>query len=122
MVLTGDALRTAHYSIGSGTRLALKDAIALADALDAQGGDMAAGCRLRGQATTDSEKLVGGAKSSAAWYKHLPEHVKLHPLDLAYSYITRSARIDDQRLREMSPHFMVRYESERPKGRRIGGD
>jgi hypothetical protein len=41
--------------------------------------------------------------------------MKLHPLDMAYSYITRSARIDDQRLHEMSPHFMGRYESERPK-------
>jgi hypothetical protein len=41
--------------------------------------------------------------------------MKLHPLDMAYSYITRSARIDDQRLHEMSPHFMGRYESERRK-------
>lgn len=116
IVLIGDALRTAHYSIGSGTRLALEDAIALADALDAHGDDIAAGfAGYEAARRPIVEKLVRAAKSSTAWYARFPEHMKLHPLDLAYSYITRSSRIDDARLREMSPVFMARYESERLK-------
>ena len=117
IVLIGDALRTAHYSIGSGTRLALEDAIALADALDASGTDnLAAGFAAYEAARRPIvEKLVRAAKSSTNWYANFPTHMKLAPLDLAYSYITRSSRIDNQRLREMSPRFMARYESKRPE-------
>lgn len=88
----------------------------LADALEADGGNItAAFAAYEVKRRPIVEKLVRAAKSSAAWYEHFPEHMKLHPLDMAYSYITRSARIDDQRLREMSPSFMGRYESARTK-------
>ena len=60
-------------------------------------------------------KLVRAARTSAEWYEKFPEHMKLGLMDFAYSYITRSGRIDDARLREMSPGFMARYElSKRP--------
>ena len=107
-VLIGDALHTAHYSIGSGTRLALEDALALAKALEAEPGDVPAGlARYEAARRPIVEKLVAASKMSAAWYDRFAEHMRLAPLELAMSYITRSGRIDDDRLRAMSPRFMA---------------
>jgi 2-polyprenyl-6-methoxyphenol hydroxylase-like FAD-dependent oxidoreductase len=113
IVLVGDALRTAHFSIGSGTRLALEDSIALAKALDVEAGVRSALARYERERRPIVEKMVNASKTSAAWYESFPEHMKLAPLDFAMSYITRSGRIDDARLREMSPRFMAAYERAR---------
>jgi 2-polyprenyl-6-methoxyphenol hydroxylase-like FAD-dependent oxidoreductase len=122
MVLTGDALHTAHFSIGSGTRLAIEDAIALAKALEAAPEDIEAALqgyeRARKPIVT---KLVAAARASGDWYEQFSEHMKLRPIDFAYSYITRSGRIDPSRLRVMSPAFMARYESARGRGLQAGG-
>ena len=59
------------------------------------------------------KKLVTAARTSADWYEKFPEHMRLDLMDFAYSYITRSGRIDDARLRAMSPMFMARYEASR---------
>ena len=115
MVLVGDALHTAHFSIGSGTRLAMEDVIALVKALESEN-DIA--CGLVAYETGRRpivETLVAAARRSADWYERFPAHMRLAPLDFAYSYITRSARIDDGRLREMSPLFMARYEDNRDR-------
>ena len=64
------------------------------------------------------KKLVTAARTSADWYEHFPEHMTRDLMDFAYSYITRSGRIDDIRLRAMSPKFMARYEAARPSGSR----
>jgi len=114
MVLIGDALHSAHFSIGSGTRLAIEDAIALTKALETEG-DIAAGLqRYQNERQPVVKKLVTAARTSADWYEKFPEHMKLDLMDFAYSYITRSGRIDDARLRAMSPAFMARYEASRP--------
>ncbi|MCW5693813.1 MAG: FAD-dependent monooxygenase [Pseudolabrys sp.] len=112
-VLMGDALHTAHFSIGSGTRLALEDAIALDKALAAHPKDMAAAFAAY-EATRRPvlEKLVGGANDSAAWYEHFGEHLKLAPAEFAMSYITRSGRVDIERLRKLSPGFVAWWESQ----------
>jgi 2-polyprenyl-6-methoxyphenol hydroxylase-like FAD-dependent oxidoreductase len=111
-VLIGDALHTAHYSIGSGTRLALEDALALVKALEAEPGDLAAGlARYEASRRPTLEKLVAASRRSAAWYDNFPEHMRLAPLDLAMSYIRRSGRVDEDRLRAMSPRFMARYDA-----------
>jgi 2-polyprenyl-6-methoxyphenol hydroxylase-like FAD-dependent oxidoreductase len=104
-VLIGDALRTAHFSIGSGTRLAMEDAIALVRALgehplrDALAAYEAARRPI-------VEKLVAAADASGAWYDRFHEHMKLAPRDFAWSYIQRSGRIDPERLRKISPRFV----------------
>jgi 2-polyprenyl-6-methoxyphenol hydroxylase-like FAD-dependent oxidoreductase len=111
MVLIGDALHSAHFSIGSGTRLAIEDAIALAKALEAER-DIAAALDLYQTGRKPIvQKLVTAARTSADWYEKFPEHMRLGLMDFAYSYITRSGRIDDARLRVMSPRFMARYEA-----------
>ena len=117
MVLLGDALHTAHYSIGSGTRLALEDALALAKALEDAPGDLpAALARYEATRRPIVRKLVGASQTSALWYESFPEHMRLEPFDLAMSYICRSGRIDDERLRAMAPRFMCLYENRRRNG------
>lgn len=109
-VLMGDALHTAHFSIGSGTRLALEDAIALDKALAAHPKDVPSAFAVYEAARRPVlEKLVGGANDSATWYEHFGEHMKLKPADFAMSYITRSGRIDIERLRKLSPRFVDWY-------------
>lgn len=110
MVLIGDSLRTAHFSIGSGTRLALEDAVALVKALEAEPADVPAGlARYEATRRPVVEKLVAASRRSALWYERFADHMRLAPLELAMSYITRSERIDDDRLRNMSPRFMALY-------------
>jgi 2-polyprenyl-6-methoxyphenol hydroxylase-like FAD-dependent oxidoreductase len=111
-VLMGDALRTAHFSIGSGTRLAMEDAIALEKALRKHGGDVPAALAAYEMARKPvSTKLLNAANTSSDWYERFPEHMKLDPLDFAHSYITRSGRIRMERLRKSSPEFVARYEA-----------
>src|SRR5262245_14558076 len=113
MVLIGDALHSAHFSIGSGTRLAIEDAIALTKALEAEADISAALARYEAERKPIVKKLVTAARTSSDWYEKFPEHVRLDLMDFAYSYITRSGRIDDARLRAMSPMFMARYAASR---------
>jgi 2-polyprenyl-6-methoxyphenol hydroxylase-like FAD-dependent oxidoreductase len=113
MVLIGDALHSAHFSIGSGTRLAIEDAIALVKALDAER-DLASGlARYEAERKPIVKKLIAAARTSSRWYDVFPEHMKQDMMDFAYGYITRSGRIDDERLRIMSPQFMAQYEASR---------
>jgi 2-polyprenyl-6-methoxyphenol hydroxylase-like FAD-dependent oxidoreductase len=112
-VLLGDALHTAHFSIGSGTRLAMEDAIALDKALAAHRGVPAALAAYEAARRPILEKLVAGANGSADWYEHFAEHMRLAPAEFAMSYITRSGRVDLERLRTLSPKFVARYEKER---------
>ena len=111
MVLIGDALHSAHFSIGSGTRLAIEDAIALVKALETEADVPAALARYESERKPIVKKLVTAARTSADWYENFGEHMKRDLMDFAYSYITRSGRIDNARLRAMSPQFMARYEA-----------
>ena len=111
MVLVGDALRTAHFSIGSGTRLALEDVIALLAALDAESTDLQAALqRYERERRPPVERLVRAAKASAAWYDQFAEHMALAPLPFALSYINRVGLMDRASLLRMAPQFMQRIE------------
>lgn len=111
VVLLGDALRTVHFSIGSGTRMALEDAIALYTALTTTG-DVPAGLQAFEQARRPgADKLLSIAQQSYTWYETFHEKMDLDPLALTYSYVTRSGRIDQEALRQRSPRFMARYEA-----------
>ncbi|HLG77778.1 MAG TPA: FAD-dependent monooxygenase [Ktedonobacteraceae bacterium] len=111
VVLLGDALRTVHFSIGSGTRMALEDAIALYNAFTATG-DVPAALQAFEQARRPGAgKLLSIAQQSYTWYETFHEKMDLDPLALTYSYVTRSGRIDQEALRQKSPRFMARYEA-----------
>jgi 2-polyprenyl-6-methoxyphenol hydroxylase-like FAD-dependent oxidoreductase len=110
--LVGDALRTAHFSIGSGTRLAFEDTIVLARALREQRNDVPAALAAYETARRPIvDKLVTGANRSADWYEHFPEHMQLEPWAMAWSYIQRSGRVDAEKLRLVSPRFVAGCEA-----------
>ena len=106
MVLIGDAQRTAHFSIGSGTRLAMEDAIALARALREHAPVPQALAEFEAARRPIVEKLVAAADASGRWYEDFARHMRLAPRDFAWSYIQRSGRIDPERLRRTSPNFV----------------
>jgi 2-polyprenyl-6-methoxyphenol hydroxylase-like FAD-dependent oxidoreductase len=117
-VLLGDAQRTVHFSIGSGTRLAFEDAIALDRAFAEAGDNVPRALNVfERERRPIVEKIVAAANASSYWYERLPDKMKLQPWQLAYDYMTRSGRMTDVRLRELSPKFMARVEKERQRPR-----
>lgn len=106
MVLVGDALHTAHFSIGSGTRLALEDVIALVKSLRLKDWDISAALPAY-QAVRQPilEKIITAAKHSANWYEHFDQHMELKPWQFALSYMRRAGRIDSERLQRLAPLF-----------------
>ena len=116
-VLIGDALHTAHFSIGSGTRLAMEDAIALDKALAAHGDVAAALAAFESGAPSDPGKAGRRRQWQRRMVRAIRRHMRLAPVDFAMSYITRSGRVDLERLRRLSPKFVARYEKESPSRR-----
>lgn len=108
-VLIGDALHTVHFSIGSGTRLAFEDAIALERAFAEAGEDVPAALAAFERARRPvAEKLLHAASLSSFWYEDFPAKLARAPLELAYDYMMRSGRMTEERLRESAPAFMAR--------------
>ena len=115
-VLIGDALRTVHFSIGSGTRLAFEDAIALDRAFGEVGDNVPqALAAFERERRPVVEKLIAAANASSFWYERMAGKRALEPWALAYDYMTRSGRMTDERLSELSPQFMARMDGERKK-------
>lgn len=109
-VILGDAVHTAHFSIGSGTRLAMEDAIALVAALKEH--DVAEALpAFEARRQPIAKKIVDAANTSCAWYEDFAEKMGKAPLDFAFDYVTRSGRVDMDRLRKLSPEFMAEYET-----------
>jgi 2-polyprenyl-6-methoxyphenol hydroxylase-like FAD-dependent oxidoreductase len=117
MVLVGDALHTAHYSIGSGTRLALEDVIALIKALERHPNDLERSLQsYEAERKPIVQKIVTAATTSANWYAGFEGHMKLPPIEFGYSYITRSGRVDNDRLRRSASNFMARCDAHKENG------
>ncbi len=113
-VILGDALHTAHFSIGSGTRLAMEDAIALARAIRAHPNDApTALAAFQAQRKPILDKLVAAANASADWYENFGTHMALAPYDFAMSYLSRTGRMDIERIRRVAPQFAAEWEKRR---------
>lgn len=112
-VLLGDAVHTAHFSIGSGTRLAMEDAIALVNVLAAHRELEDALAAYDGRRRPIAKKLVDAANTSAQWYETFDRRMDLPPLDFAFDYIMRSGRMSMERLHGLAPQFAARYEAEK---------
>lgn len=116
-VLLGDALRTVHFSIGSGTRTAMQDALALFESvrnLDDRPEPAQVTAAL--QAFTDSrrpssDKLLEVANASMQWYEDFALHMDKAPWNFAMNYMTRGGRVDIEKLRERSPRFVQAWEN-----------
>ncbi|MCZ6604221.1 MAG: FAD-dependent monooxygenase, partial [Alphaproteobacteria bacterium] len=112
VVLIGDALRTAHFSIGSGTRLAMEDSIALYRAFAANENDAAAALAAFEAARRPIvDKIIAAARNSYIWYEAFAQNMQTDAYSLAYDYMTRSGRMDEGRLRGLAPKFMARHDA-----------
>ncbi|SPF79337.1 benzoate-CoA ligase family protein [Pseudoprimorskyibacter insulae] len=113
--LIGDAVHTAHFSIGSGTRLAMEDAIALVTSVKEAETVDAGLAAYQASRVSVAKKIVSAANTSCEWYETFSERMEARPLDFGMSYITRSGRIPRDRLRQIAPKFMEAYEALRPE-------
>lgn len=116
IVLIGDALRTGHPSVGSGTRLAMQDSIALFQAYEKCGNDvpqmLAEFVRAR---QPGSDSLQKAAIKSTEWYENLQPKLGLDPISFAYDYVTRSGRIDHAEVLKRDPQLAQAYEKLHPE-------
>jgi anthraniloyl-CoA monooxygenase len=111
VVLMGDAAHTAHFSVGSGTKLALEDAIELARAIERHPDDLA-GAIQQYQAVRQVEviRLQNAARNSTEWFEHVDRYVHLPAEQFAYSLLTRSQRISHENLRIRDRQYVEQYE------------
>ncbi len=100
VILLGDAAHTAHFSIGSGTKLALEDAIKLAEVLNRKGLSLEAAMdEYVAERNLEVLKLQNSARNSTEWFETLDRYLHFEPLQFAYSLLTRSQRISHENLR-----------------------
>ena len=110
VVLLGDALHTAHFSIGSGTKLALEDAIALAAAFEADADPRAALPLFERTRRPKVEQTQQAAQESLRWFEDAGRYTHLDPLPFAVEAMTRSKKIDFEKLRQRDPVFAEEVE------------
>jgi anthraniloyl-CoA monooxygenase len=100
LILLGDAAHTAHFSIGSGTKLALEDSIKLAEVLNRPGlSREAALAEYREERQIEVLKLQNSARNSTEWFETLERYLHFEPIQFAYSLLTRSQRVSHENLR-----------------------
>jgi anthraniloyl-CoA monooxygenase len=110
VVLLGDALHTAHFSIGSGTKLAMEDAIALKDSFDERSDVAWALRRFEEVRRPVIEQYQAAAYESMVWFEQARDYMHLAPIELAYVLMTRSGKVDRESLRRRDPEFVAAYE------------
>lgn len=111
VVLLGDAAHTAHFSVGSGTKLALEDAIGLADALTKHGVGADALAEYEALRKVEVLKLQNAARNSTEWFENVARYATLPPEQFAYSLLTRSQRIGHENLRLRDKSYVERMEN-----------
>ncbi|MDT4955751.1 MAG: anthraniloyl-CoA monooxygenase [Acidobacteriota bacterium] len=110
VVLLGDALHTAHFSIGSGTKLALEDSIALYNCFQSSKGVEEALREFESVRKPIIEEYQEAAQESSLWFENAGNYMHLEPLPFAYSLMTRSKKIDYENLKRRDPQFIAAYE------------
>ncbi|HVT16350.1 MAG TPA: bifunctional salicylyl-CoA 5-hydroxylase/oxidoreductase [Thermoanaerobaculia bacterium] len=118
VVLIGDSAHTAHFSIGSGTKLAMEDAIALARAVNSRPGGSsgpaadlpAALAAYQDERMTEALRLQNAARNSMEWFENVKRYIRLEPQQFAYSLLTRSQRVSHENLRLRDGAYLSRVE------------
>jgi anthraniloyl-CoA monooxygenase len=108
-VLLGDAAHTAHFSIGSGTKLALEDAIELAKVLADGASDPLS--RYQDARQLEALKLQSAARNSTEWFENVERYLHFDPMQFAYSLLTRSQRVSHENLRLRDPDWLGALET-----------
>jgi anthraniloyl-CoA monooxygenase len=111
VVLIGDALHTAHFSIGSGTKLAMEDAIALARSFEQTTSVQEALAYFESTRRPVILDYQAAAFESMLWFENAARYMRLSPLKLAFSLMTRSGRVSYEDLKRRDPNFIHQYES-----------
>ncbi len=106
VVLMGDAAATAHFSIGSGSRLAFDSAISLATYLHSEPNMQAAFERYQDERRLEVLRLQSAARNSLEWFEQVERYLDLDPVQLNYSLLTRSQRISHENLRLRDPEWL----------------
>ena len=111
VILIGDAAHTAHFSIGSGTKLALEDAIKLAEVLNRPGLPLAQALEeYQAERSLEVLKLQNSARNSTEWFETLDRYLDFEPWQFAYSLMTRSQRISHENLRLRDSEWLGQIE------------
>jgi anthraniloyl-CoA monooxygenase len=111
VALLGDALHTAHFSIGSGTKLALEDAIAFHQSFESSADVPTALANFEAKRKPVIEEYQEAAMESMCWFENARRYMHLSPVELAYALMTRSGRVDYEDLRRRDPKFIESYEA-----------
>jgi len=124
-VLLGDAAHTAHFSIGSGTKLALEDAIKLAEVLNRPGLSRAdALAEYQAERSIEVLKLQNSARNSTEWFETLDRYLPFAPIQFTYSLLTRSQRVSHENLRLRDQAWLEGverwFQAQAPGGRDTG--
>ena len=107
----GDAAHTAHFSIGSGTKLAIEDAIKLAACCMAASPLAEALAEYQAERQVEVLKLQNAARNSTEWFEHIDRYANLQPIQFAYSLLTRSQRVSHENLRLRDKGFVRNVET-----------
>ncbi|MDQ6826028.1 MAG: bifunctional salicylyl-CoA 5-hydroxylase/oxidoreductase [Candidatus Eremiobacteraeota bacterium] len=111
IVLMGDAAHTAHFSVGSGTKLALEDAMVLHDSLQHDARVQTALQRYQDERRTEVLRIQSAARNSTEWFENVKRYARLSPEQFAYSLLTRSQRISHENLRLRDRAYVERIEA-----------
>ncbi len=111
VVLLGDAAHTAHFSIGSGTKLAMEDALALTACLHEQSGIEAAAAAYEAERRPVVASTQRAARASLQWFESIGHYVRQEPEQFAFNLVTRSRRITYDNLRLRDPEFTARLDA-----------
>jgi len=111
VVLMGDAAHTAHFSIGSGTKLALEDAIDLADRFEDSSDIPAILKAYQAERSVEVLKIQNAARNSTEWFENVARYADLPPEQFAYSLLTRSQRISHENLRLRDKSYVADSEA-----------
>ncbi len=116
IVLLGDALRTVHFSLGSGTRMAMQDAIALHHGLVEHPNDLQATfAAFEGRRRPASSSFQSAAARSLDWYENVADKLHLDPVSFAYDYMRRTGQVSHDDLKQRDPHFTAAFEAQRDR-------
>ncbi len=111
IVLLGDAAHTAHFSIGSGTKLALEDAIALVQSLQQHAHSASALAQYEAERKVEVIKIQNSARNSTDWFENVNRYTALEAEQFAYSLLTRSQRVSHENLRLRDKSYISSMES-----------
>jgi anthraniloyl-CoA monooxygenase len=123
-VLLGDAAATAHFSVGSGSKLAMESAIALANYIHSERDLESAFRRYEDERRLEVLRLQNAARNSTEWFEDVERYLHLDPVQFNYSLLTRSQRISHENLRQRDSEWLAGAEKwfeERATGRRPNG-